>query len=203
MNKPVQVGITGGIGSGKSTAARMFSVLGIPIYDADSRAKYLMSYDENVKNEIIDLFGADAYIDNNVLNRQHIASIAFKNKKILAQLNAIVHPAVDKDYNTWVNEHSQFPILLKEAALLIEAESYKKLDKLIVIIAPLEIRMNRVVQRDHTQKSRVEDRIKNQMTDEERLPFADFVIINDGQKKLSTQVWKIYQELKQLANCHS
>lgn len=197
MTNQIQVGITGGIGSGKSTIARLFSVLGVAVYDADSRAKHLMIESEVVKNEIIRIFGHQAYLKSGDLNTKHIASIAFKNKRKLSQLNAAVHPAVSLDYKIWAEQHVECSILLKEAALLIETGSYKELDKLIVVTAPKEIRIDRVIKRDNTNIEKVKSRINNQMTDDGRLEFADYVICNDGSQLIISQVWSIYQDLMQ------
>lgn len=194
----IKVGITGGIGSGKSTVCRIFETLQIPIYYADDRAKWLMSNEQNVKKEILSLFGEAAYFADGSLNRGHIASIVFKNSSKLSELNQIVHPAVAKDGKNWFNSLKNMPYAIKEAALLIESGSHKQLDKLIVVTAPLELRIERVMARDNAKKEDIEARIAKQMDEAEKVKLADFVIINDGQHPLIPQVLEIDRKLKGL-----
>lgn len=191
----IKVGITGGIGSGKSTVCRIFESLLIPIYYADDRAKWLMSNDATIKNEILSLFGEAAYFQDGSLNRGHIASIAFKNSSKLSELNQIVHPAVAKDGENWFNGLKNTPYAIKEAALLIESGSHKQLDKLIVVTAPIELRIERVMARDNAQRADIEARIAKQMDEAEKVKLADFVIINDGQHPLVPQVMNIHRSL--------
>jgi dephospho-CoA kinase len=190
----IKVGITGGIGSGKTTVCKLFETLDIPVYYADDRAKKLMTSDKKVKLAIINLFGAEAYYRNGRLNRPFISAHVFKNKPLLKKLNAIVHPAVQEDGDRWFAEqHTRFA--LKEAALLIESGSYKSMDKLIVVTCPLDIRVSRVVERDGFTKEAVLKRINNQLPEEEKVKFADFIIVNDGKKALIPQVLKVYKKL--------
>lgn len=191
----IKVGITGGIGSGKSTVCRIFESFNIPIYYADDRAKWLMSNDTIVKNEILSLFGTSAYFPDGSLNRGHIANIVFKNSSKLSELNQIVHPAVAKDGENWFNSLKNTPYAIKEAALLIESGSHKQLDKLIVVTAPIELRIERVMARDNAQRADIEARIAKQMDEAEKVKLADFVIINDGQHPLVPQVMNIHRNL--------
>ncbi len=165
---PLQIGITGGIGSGKSTVARIFGVLGIPVYDADSRAKWLMHHDQILKTQIIQAFGTQSYTVEGELNRVYLAKQAFGNPDQVRQLNNLVHPRVGDDYTQWTVRHAGFPYVLKEAALLFEAGSYQALDKILVVSAPLALRMQRVLRRDrHRTQEDVAGIICRQMDEEE------------------------------------
>lgn len=195
MRKKWKIGITGGIGSGKTTVCRIFETLGIPVYYADERAKWLMINNPTVKNEIIQLFGKEAYSGNGELNRQHIADIAFQDPDKLKQLNQIVHPAVLSDGEKWHRKQVSVPYTLKEAALLFESGSYLQLDKIITVTAPLEIRIQRVIERDKTDREKVFSRIKFQMPEEEKIALSQYIIINDGQHSLIRQVLDIHNKL--------
>jgi dephospho-CoA kinase len=190
----LNVGITGGIGSGKTTICKIFETLGIPVYYADDRAKYLMSNDLTLINGIKELFGNEAYLDKK-LNRKFISDIVFNNPEELKALNNLVHPAVQKDGIVWHNSQQNTPYTLREAALLIESGTYKHLDKLIVVIADESLRLERVIARDNTDINSVKKRMQQQMQDEERLKYADFVIDNNGQNSLLNQVYSIHQKL--------
>ncbi|MFZ2897038.1 MAG: dephospho-CoA kinase [Saprospiraceae bacterium] len=192
-----KIGLTGGIGSGKSTVARIFEVLGIPVYYADDRAKQLMVEDPELKAGIVALFGAEAYSQNE-LNRAHIAHLAFSDPSLLKKLEALVHPAVLADGERWHNAQQGVPYTIKEAALLFESGSYKALDKIIVVTAPLELRIERVMRRDQISRDSVMSRIARQMLEEEKKMLADFVIDNDGSRSLIRQVWEIHRQILQL-----
>lgn len=195
ITKPLIVGITGGIGSGKSTVCRVLEVLGAHTYYADDRAKWLMANDDLLKHEIIKLLGESAYKDGE-LDRTYIASIAFNDKTVLEKLNRLVHPAVARDVEKWKEANDSVPLLLKEAALLFETGSYKSLDKTILVTAPEEIRVQRVIQRDsHRSAEDVMAIIGKQMSDEEKTPLADFIIQNDGKQSIIKQVMNIYSSL--------
>ena len=194
MSSPLKVGITGGIGTGKSIISRIFSVLEIPIYDADSSAKWLMNNEPSIRKKVIDLFGARAYNEKG-LDRTWISSQTFNNKDKLSQLNALVHPAVGRDYMDWVRS-STSPYTIKEAALLYESGSYKQLDKVIVVSAPEELRIERVLKRDsHRKKGDIEAIIKNQWPQQKKVEVADLTIINDGQSMVIPQVLSIHEKL--------
>jgi len=192
------VGITGGIGSGKTTVCKIFEVLGVPVYYADERAKWLLNNDTTVKEKVVALLGNDAY-SNGELNRPLIAEKVFADKNLLEEYNSIVHPAVAEDTLTWSSQHLDEPYVLKEAALLVETGSYLNLDKLIVVTAPEKIRIERVMQRDELSEAAVMARIKNQMPESEKVKLADFVIVNDGTQSLIEQVKNIHQEIMVLA----
>ena len=193
MIKP-KVGITGGIGAGKSIISKIFKLLGIPVYDADSRAKWLMNHESGLKKEIINLFGAEAYTSEG-LNRTFIAKQTFNNQSKLEQLNALVHPAVGKDYVDWEKEQKS-PYTLKEAALLFEAGSFKDLDLIIVVSAPEELRIERVLKRDtHRTREDIKAIISKQWPQREKEEKANFVIENDGSSLIIPQVLKIHEKI--------
>lgn len=190
----IKVGITGGIGSGKTTVCRIFETLGIPVYYADDRAKYLMNNDAGLKAQLIRRFGEEVY-KNNELDRPFLARQVFNNPEALKDLNNLVHPAVARDSERWQHEHSDTAYTLKEAALLYESGSYRQLDKIIVVTAPLDVRVKRVMERDGVTRQEVLDRIKNQIPEEEKVARADYVINNDGEKSLIEQVLAIHHHL--------
>lgn len=192
----IKVGLTGGIGSGKTYVASFFRQLNIPVYNSDMRAKTLMNTSNEIKKKLVQLFGADIY-NKNELNRQKIAQIIFNDKQKLEQVNSIVHPVVQADFEHWVTEHSQSKYILKEAAILIESGAYNQLDKIIVVYAPDPLRVKRVMQRDGMTEDQVKARINKQMPQEEKLSYADFVITNDGTQIVKEQVAKIHQQIIQ------
>ena len=191
----LKVGITGGIGSGKSTITSLFHNLGVPIYNSDERAKWLMSNDVDLMDQIKILFGQESY-SNNKLNRAHLANIVFQNHDLLKQLNAIVHPLVKIDFENWLLLQKKERLVIKEAAILIESGAYKELDILIVVFANKEIRIKRVMNRDNVSKEDVEKRIETQLSDSERLKFAHYSIENNkNQSNLKRQVGELYKQL--------
>lgn len=191
----LKVGITGGIGSGKSTITSLFHNLGVPIYNSDERAKWLMSNDVDLMDQIKILFGQESY-SNNKLNRAHLANIVFQNHDLLKQLNAIVHPLVKIDFENWLLLQKKERLVIKEAAILIESGAYIELDILIVVFANKEIRIKRVMNRDNVAKEDVEKRIETQLSDSERLKFAHYSIENNkDQSNLKKQVGELYKQL--------
>lgn len=195
MNKPLRVGITGGIGSGKTLVSQLFALLDIPVYNADERAKELSN--TILKDEIINSFGTESF-KGDILNRDYLANVVFSNKEQLEKLNSIVHPAVAIDFENWVKGHSKYDYVVKEAALLIEAGSYKQLDVLIVVIASEDTRKSRIKKRDvfRTEKE-IEGIFSKQTSDEERLQLADYVIQNEENKLLIPQVLDIDKKIRQ------
>ncbi|MEP0365400.1 MAG: dephospho-CoA kinase [Cyclobacteriaceae bacterium] len=194
-SKPTQIGITGGIGAGKSVVTKIFSTLGIPIYDADSRAKALMNSKTELIGEIKNIFGEQAYVKGQ-LDRSYVAKRAFENKELLNSLNGVVHPAVRMDYGSWIEAHQDASFTLKEAALLFETGQYKDLDKTILVVAPKEMRIKRVVARDaHRAAADVKAIIKNQLSEEEKISLADFIIHNDESQSLIAQSLKTYKAI--------
>ncbi|MBX2874787.1 MAG: dephospho-CoA kinase [Saprospiraceae bacterium] len=193
----LRIGITGGIGSGKTTVCKIFETLQIPIYYADDRAKWLMVNSPSLQTGIQQLFGKEAYLEDGALNRAHIGGIAFKDPAKLQKLNALVHPAVFVDGENWQQEQLTFgaTYTLKEAALIYETGSYKMLDKVIVVTAPEEMRIERVMKRDNLSAEAVKERIARQMPESEKVDKADYVIQNDGQHSLIKQVLSIHQAI--------
>ncbi|WP_373520271.1 dephospho-CoA kinase [Aquiflexum sp.] len=192
---PLLVGLTGGIGSGKSTVAKIFSILGIPIYYADNRAKWLMVYDEKLKKQILTHFGEKSYSEDGGLNRSYLAETVFSDEDKVKTINGLVHPAVKKDFESWAALQNS-PYVLKEAALLFETGSFKDLDKTINVSAPLKVRVTRVLLRDpHRTEKQVNDIIDKQIPDDEKNQRADFVIKNADNKLLIPQVLQIHSEL--------
>jgi dephospho-CoA kinase len=187
-NKILKIGITGGIGSGKTLVSRIFSVLGIPVYDADSRAKWISNFHPEVKKDLIAIFGNEAYVDNK-FNSRHIVSQIINDKTKTEKLNSIIHPRVGEDFLNWTIQQQNAPYVLKEAALMYESDSYKSLDKIIVVTAPLELRIKRILIRD-PQRTEAEIRsiMGKQLSEEEKIKRADFLIYNDDQQMVIPQV---------------
>ncbi len=192
----LKIGITGGIGTGKTTVCTIFQTLGIPIYDADQKAKALMLSNETLRDAIKSYFGAAVYTNENRLNTTYLAETVFSNSTKLAMLNDLVHPAVQRDSEAWHEAQINTPYTLKEAALLYESGGYHTLDKVIVVTAPLELRINRVLSRDKTTRAAIESRISKQWAEEEKIKRADFIVYNDGEQLLLPQVLAIHEALK-------
>ena len=188
------IGLTGGIGSGKTTVCQIFQSIGIPVYYADPRAKWLMSFHRPLKNALKQALGSDIYHRNGRLNRKAMADIIFHDKDKLEQVNKLVHPAVHQDAAEWVKKQTA-PYIIYEAALLIENGSYTSFDFLIVVTAPKEIRINRVMKRDNIDRKQVLARINNQIPQGIKNLKADFLITNDGYHSLIQQVVEIHQQL--------
>jgi dephospho-CoA kinase len=191
------IGLTGGIGSGKSTVAGIFRTLGIPVYESDQRAKILMNENTILREQISALLGPEAYFNNQELNRTWIASQVFKEPSLLRQLNAIVHPAVYEDLITWASEADQHhaPYLIQESAILLEEDLTARLKALILVVAPEEIRIDRVIKRDGITREQVITRMNNQWPDEKKIPLSDFIIYNDSQRSLIAQIRDINQSI--------
>lgn len=192
-NLPIIVGLTGGIGSGKSTVAHIFNKLGYPVYDSDSRAKALYSESQELKEAMIFAFGKEVYIQNQI-NRPYLAKLVFQDEEKLSILNKIVHPFVKKDFLSWVkNQNSS--LIIREAAILIESGAHKDCDKIITVEAPRDVRIKRVVQRDASSIKEVESRISKQLSDEERRRLSDYIIHNDGTTSIIYQVQEIVADI--------
>jgi len=196
----LKVGLTGGIGSGKTTVAQIFEVLSIPVYYADSAARDLMNKDPELKKKIITSFGPDAYNNNGELNRAYLGSIVFYDSEKLKLLNSIVHPVTIRNSENWM-KNQKTPYAIKEAALIFEAGIEKYLDYVIGVTAPESLRIQRVVERDHVTMQKVLDRVQHQMDEKEKISRCDFVIQNDGILPLIPQVLEIHKTL--LADIHN
>ena len=194
-SRPQLIGVTGGIGSGKSTACKIFELLGRKVYYADDRAKWLMENDSTLIHEIKSLFGDLSYKEDK-LDRKLIANKVFANGELLAKLNQKVHPVVASDLQQWVSENSNESVLFDEAALLFETGSYKKMDKNILVTAPQNVRMERVLKRDsHRTRESIIEIMDKQMSDEEKIPLADFIIRNDDHSSVIEQTMQVYHQL--------
>ena len=194
----LKVGITGGIGSGKTTVCKIFEMLNIPIYYADDRAKWLMQHDPDLKKNITEMLGKGAYFPDGKLNRGFIGELVFNDKKLLTQLNKLVHPAVFLDGEKWFkNQKDTYAI--KEAALFYETGSYSQMDQMIVVTADREERIRRVMQRDGLERKAVEVRMDKQLPEEEKIEKADFVIYNNNRELLIPKVLEVDKRLKVLA----
>ncbi|WP_038030196.1 dephospho-CoA kinase [Thermonema rossianum] len=195
MKLPYQVGITGGIGSGKSLVCRILQRgFDAPVYDADSRAKYLMQHKQELIEQIIRHFGKEAYHTDGTLNRAYLAERVFHDAQAVKQLNTLVHPQVALDYQAWLLAHKQFPYVVREAALMIESGAHATVDLLVLVAAPVEVRIRRVLQRDpHRNRAQVEAIIAKQMSEEEKRRYAHYVIENDGTRPLLPQVVRLHE----------
>ena len=189
------LGLTGGIGSGKTTIAKHIQSLGIPVYIADDEAKKILMLPETL-NSLKLVFG-NAIFDDGLLNKDKLSTIVFNNPEMLKQLNQIIHPAVKKDFDNWLKANKNAPLVVKEAAILFESGSYKDCDAIITIVAPLNSRINRVIKRDNTNYEAVLSRINNQWTDEMRIEKSDYIIENEDVNVSCAQTENI---LKTLSN---
>ena len=197
----LKIGITGGIGAGKSVITKIFSILKIPVYDADKRAKWLMNYDKKLIFQIKEAFGEQSYKNENELNREYLAKKVFNDKDKLDILNSLVHPIVHIDYHNWLKNHEDKAYTIKEAALLFESGSYKELDRVIAVYAPKDVRITRVLLRDsHRTVKDLESIMERQMDDNEKKKMADFVIINDDKTMVIPQVLKLHQQFLDQSN---
>ncbi|WP_276681373.1 dephospho-CoA kinase [Empedobacter brevis] len=196
-NQPFVVGITGGIGSGKSTAAKFFEELSVPVYNSDMRAKIIQNENPEVKVKITEAFGQEAYNESG-LNKPFISKQVFQDNEKLKLLNSIVHPAVFKDFDDW-KKTQKSDIVIKEAAILIESGSYKDCDVVISVIVDVEKRISRTIERDGLTKEEVLARINNQISDEERIAKSDFIIDNNGDlTHLKNEVEQTFIKIKKL-----
>lgn len=191
------IGLTGGIGSGKTTVANFFKEKGIPVYIADDEARILMEKEELVK-EIEVLFNENVLNEDGKLDRKKISQIVFKNPNKLNELNAVIHPKVKKHFEEWLLNHSKFPFVIKEVAILFETNGHLSCDATILVTAPIEIRIQRVMLRDNKTKAEVLQIIKNQLSDEEKIPLATYVIVNENLTKMHKEAEKILSKLKNL-----
>lgn len=194
MAKSIIVGLTGGIGSGKTTVATIAEALGIPVYIADDEAKALYVTDPKLKEAVIEHFGEGAYT-NGTLNRAYLSQLVFNDQHQLALLNSLVHPAVAAHFNTWKKTHSSHPILIKEAAILFESGSYKDCDFTITVNCNEEERIRRVTIRDGITADEVRKRLAKQLTDKERTEKADYHLVNDGNQLLYHQVVSVLETI--------
>lgn len=190
----IKLGVTGGIGSGKSIVCKLLSLHNIPIYDADSEAKKLNNSSPIIKNKLIERFGNSLYI-NNKLDRQKLANLIFNNKDNLQYVNSVIHTELAKHFLDWVQAHNTFDIIAIDAAVLFEAGFQKYVDKVITVTAPINKRIERVSKRDNMTSEQIQSRIKSQMSDEERIKLSNYVIINDDNISIIKQAQHIIQDI--------
>ncbi|GGG09517.1 dephospho-CoA kinase [Pontibacter amylolyticus] len=191
----LRIGITGGIGVGKTIVCRVFQVLGIPVYDADTRAKWVMQYDLALKQELQAAFGQETYTSEGHLDRAYLASVVFNNQERLERLNALVHPHVGLDFERWATANANAPYLIKEAALMFESESWRQMDEIIVVTAPLDVRLKRLLKRDpHRTEPDIKAIISKQLSEEEKIARAQHIVYNDDQQLIIPQVLALHEQ---------
>jgi dephospho-CoA kinase len=191
----IKLGITGGIGSGKSTVSEILTLCNVPVYIADVESKRLVATSPVIKEKLIHIYGEELF-EGGVLNKALLASHIFNDKAKLEQVNAIIHPEVEKDFKEWVINHIHYPVIAHEAAILFESGFNKLMDKIVMVYTPLEIRLERTMKRDNTTREKVLERIQNQMPDEKKARLSDFVIVNDGAHSLIEQALDILKQVK-------
>lgn len=194
----IKVGLTGGIGSGKTTVAKFFTQLAIPVFYADEHAKRILNNNEKVKENLLEYFGATLYAEG-ILNRAFLAEKIFNNPAAIAHVNSVVHPAVADAFSDWCIDQNA-PYVLKEAAILFETNTYKQLDKTILVSAKKDLRFKRIKTRNTWTDSEIEKRMANQWTDKQKIPLSDFVIYNNEKELLIPQILKIHENLIRSAN---
>jgi dephospho-CoA kinase len=188
------IGLTGGIGAGKTMVSNIFKTLRVPIYNSDNRAKYLMTNNNDLRKSLCYTFSNKVF-NKNILNTNFLSNIVFNNALELQKLNNLVHPFVIRDFESWISKQKS-KFVIKEAAILIESGAYKKVDKIILVIADKEIRIDRIKNRDNINKEAILSRIDKQISDKERMQYADFVIDNNENKSIINQVKNIYNEIR-------
>ena len=195
MKKPLQVGVTGGIGAGKSLICKVFTILGVPVYDADSRAKTVMTTDGILMDAIRKEFGVLSFLEEGTLNTKYLSDHVFSDEKKLHKLNELVHPRVADDYKLWLDKNTNATYVVKEAALLFESGSYKSLDQIILVTAPEQLRLSRVMKRDQQRtKDQVEKIMSKQIQVDKALALTNHVIHNDEKQLVLPQVLKLHNQ---------
>ena len=194
----VKVGLTGGIGSGKTTVSNFILDYGIPVYNSDSKGKTLMNTNLKLKNDIISIFGESVY-ENGILNTNLLSHIVFSDPKKIEQLNNLVHPKVAENFNQWIWENNNQPILVKEAAILIESRAYLNMDKIVLVVSEKSTRINRVSKRDNSDLMSIEKRINLQLKDNEKIKYADYIIENNSTlEHLKLEVLKVVNKIREV-----
>lgn len=196
----LKIGLTGNIGSGKTTVAKVFELLGIPVFYADDEAKKVMITDADLIEAIKQTFGAESYLEDGTLNRKHIAAIVFNNPAQLEKLNSLVHPAVFRAFEALESKAKNAPYIIREAAILFESGSNKTCNRTVIVTAPLDTRIARVTRRDGISREEVEKREARQISEEEKKKLADDIIINDDHQLVIPQVLALHSKYLALAN---
>lgn len=189
-----RIGLTGNIGSGKTTVASCFEILGIAVFNADKQAKLLMNKDVYLKQSLIAEFGKEVYLDNE-LNRKYLSKLAFNDDLVLKRLNALVHPVVQEAFEKWSIQQSG-AYVIKEAAILFESNTYQSLDAIICISCPEEIRLKRILKRDDLSEKDVRQRMSHQWAEEKKISLSDYVITNDNSSLVTPQILRVHSALK-------
>lgn len=193
------VGLTGGIGSGKTTVAAIFAALGVPVYEADSASKELIDTDRNLQQQLTELLGSDI-VEDGKINRPLMAARIFNDASLLSQANALIHPAVARDFKRWYRQNLDSTYVIREAAILFESGSYRDCEKVVVVTAPEEMRIERVMKRSGISRAQVMERMQNQWPEEEKLSRADYVIYNDHTQSVIKQVLAIHENISHQTN---
>ncbi|HVS92592.1 MAG TPA: dephospho-CoA kinase [Mucilaginibacter sp.] len=196
----LKIGVTGNIGSGKTVVSRVFEVLGIPVFYADIAAKQVMTEDPVLIAGLKQTFGGKAYLEDGSLNRKYIASVVFNNEEELKKLNALVHPAVFRAFDSWVAQQGDIPYVVKEAALLFESDSFKMCDQTILVTAPLDLRIQRVIKRDNLSRAEVESREARQFPEKKKIELADYIIRNDDTELVIPQVLQLHEQFLSMSH---
>ena len=191
------IGLTGGIGSGKTIVSKVFENLGIAVYNSDIEAKLLMNNDSDIINKFKMIFGFEIYDNDNRLNKKKLADLIFNDKNKLKTVNSIVHPAVKKHFTNWV-QMQKSPYVIKETAILFESGIFKDVDKIITVTAPLELRINRLVIRDSSDKKNILERVNNQLNEDYKIKNSDAVIYNDNKQLIVPQILRIHQKILEI-----
>ncbi|MCC9165279.1 dephospho-CoA kinase [Pontibacter harenae] len=195
------IGITGGIGVGKTVVCRMFQLLGVPVYDSDARAKWVMHHNSTLKEELIASFGPETYNEQGQLDRVYLGKLAFNNPERLSQLNALVHPHVGSDFKQWSDANAAAPYLIKEAAIMYESEVWRQMNRVITVYAPLEVRIKRLLQRDpHRTEADIKGIVAKQLSEEEKIARADHVVYNNDKQLVILQVLALHQQFLSLSS---
>lgn len=192
--RPLKVGVTGGIGSGKSLVCSIFKVLQVPVFEADMVAKNIMNSNHEIRQELIGLLGENVYSEQGIIDTKRMAEIIFNDKEIIQKVNQIIHPAVRNSFITWCQDQST-DYVIQEAAILFESGAYQLMDFNILITAPEELRIKRVMERDGAKKQQIIARMANQWGDEKKIKLADFIIYNDECNFLLTQIFEIHKKI--------
>jgi dephospho-CoA kinase len=189
-----KIGVTGSIGSGKTLVCSIFEKLGVPVFNADREAK-MAFMDENISRLMIERFGEDIYVDKGMIDRKKLAGMLFGNEEAVAFVNSLVHPSVRKKFDKWTGEHPSAEYLIYEAAILFETGYYKQLDATILVVAPEELRLKRVISRDNVDEESLRKRMGHQWPDEKKIPLADYIINNDEKHTLIGQVVEVHDKI--------
>ena len=191
-----KIGITGGIGSGKTIVCEVFKLLGVPVFQADIVARDIQQTDPQIRSGLIHLFGDSIYTNEGLLDRQKLAGLIFSDKELMGLVNQIIHPVVRENFRLWADRHDDHKYILYEAAILFESGYYKDLDLNILVVADEPIRIKRVMQRDNSTEEAVRQRINNQMTDQEKMKLADFILENNEKNLLIPQIIELDKVLR-------